>query len=117
MTRTEVLPRRCPSMRFLPRDLAQRPLPSMIMAIWAGRRFLSKPSNSIATLASADSSLRQVTLKRPGKTGRQTEDGTVTARTADLYRHDLFFLAFDNVIDPANEFVSNFLHSIVAMLR
>ena len=39
--------------------------------------------------------------KRPGKTERQTEDEKVTAKRADLYRHDLFFLAFDDVIDPA----------------
>src|SRR5690348_15663197 len=34
--RTASAPRRCPAIRGRPRDFAQRPLPSMMMATWAG---------------------------------------------------------------------------------
>src|SRR5438132_7668559 len=44
IARTDVLPRRCPSMRLLPRNLAQRPLPSIMMATCLGKRLLSRPS-------------------------------------------------------------------------
>src|SRR5262249_51955446 len=41
--RTESLPRWWPSMRLRPRCNAQRPLPSMMMATWRGRRSRSRP--------------------------------------------------------------------------
>ena len=37
-SRTEAMPARCPSTRRLWRSFAQRPLPSMMMATWRGRR-------------------------------------------------------------------------------
>src|SRR5262245_66277597 len=48
MARTDPLPRRCPSMRDSPRRCAHRPLPSMMMATWRGRRVRSRPEVSSA---------------------------------------------------------------------
>ena len=43
-SRTESAPLRCPSIRGRPRRFAQRPLPSMMMAIWRGSSSRKAPA-------------------------------------------------------------------------
>src|SRR5688572_33018329 len=90
MRRSASAPSRWPAARGRPRALAQRPLPSMMMATWRGT---APPSG-----ASAAPILAAV------------EIGWLTS---DL--HDLFFLGGERVVDLLHVVVGQLLHFIVQL--
>src|SRR5215471_17551675 len=103
MARTEVFPRRCPSIRFLPRSFAHRPLPSIMMATCRGSRDLSKPCSSI----DACSHVHRIGV-RSGVEGVEEGKTRSIAAARELNRHDLFFFGLDDLVDSADEVISDF---------
>src|SRR6478736_1588501 len=81
--RSASTPRRCPSARGRPRAAAQRPLPSMMMATWAGASDLSGPPVTGAGAFGIDFSLD---------------------------RQDFFFLGRQQLVDLGDGGVSRLLH-------
>src|SRR5687767_3411856 len=76
-------------MRGRPRRAAQRPLPSMMMATWAGARSVRR-SASIA--------------------GKRLGSAAMLASCTSLYVHDLLLLGGEDAIDLADRLVGRLLH-------
>src|SRR5262245_24883393 len=89
-------PRRWPSTRGRPRSAAQRPLPSMMMAMWraAGFPAACQSTSSAASVTFGCSGLR----------------GTPCEGPVWLNLHDLGFLAGKGLVDFLDDLVGQFLH-------
>ena len=91
--RTDALPRRWPSVRLLPLSLAQRPLPSMMMATCLGNRLLSRPLRFI--LGGGDWAGR--------------------AKASDL--HNLVLFGLQHLVYPDDELIGDLLDSLLALFK
>src|ERR1051325_5714431 len=91
--RTDPVPRRCPSVRLLPRSFAQRPLPSMITATWRGSRLSSRPRRF---------------MLRGGYARRSVTGGKDSA--SDF--HDLVFFSLEDLIDFVDELFGHLFDAI-----
>ncbi len=70
--RTLVAPRRCPSMRGRPRCRAQRPLPSMMMAICRGKRSRGTSDRSVGRPVEVDTSGERGERREARREGRRS---------------------------------------------
>src|SRR5258707_11393615 len=87
VARTLCVPRRCPSTRGKPRCSAQRPLPSMMMAICAGNREGSRPTAASRCNVSSE-------ISEADGIGPISPDGLLSIRSYgdDAYRQAEQFL-------------------------
>src|SRR5688572_4218657 len=103
MARADFTPSRCPAMRGKPRWVAQRPLPSMMTATWAGT-----PCADTSAMSSGSPSVPSVA-------------GSGIARFSAmgcgppwLEREDLLLLLLQGLVDPGDEAVGGLLDLVVA---
>src|SRR3954453_14507631 len=85
---TPSTPRRWPSTRGRPRAAAQRPLPSMMIATWAG----ADPSSVGAA-----------------KSGTESESKVIATRVSGSNLHDFFFFGRERLVDLLDMLVGGLL--------
>src|SRR5688572_14197163 len=91
MRRSASAPSRWPAARGRPRALAQRPLPSMMMATWRGMAPPSGASDAVPILTAVE----------------------IGWLTSDL--HDLFFFGGERLVDLLHMLVGQLLHLVVQL--
>src|SRR5271166_641089 len=124
--RTARAPSRCPATRGRPRDLAQRPLPSMMMATWAGRT----PTDPATALAGGfwetPAGIRTPGAMTPGVTRtegwsyasmtRWVMTGIVCLDSLSLDLPYVFFLVRERFVHIFDELIGEFLHLLSPVL-